>query len=267
MVGRRAWEFELALTQTEPTRVLKPDVFQEFELSSKTVIAPRVAIYRFNLPRPSDILGLPIGQHVAIMANIHGKNIMRSYTPTSSDADLGHFTLLIKSYPNGNMSRHIGELRPGDKIRMRGPKGQFVYMPNMVRAFGMIAGGTGITPIFQIFQAIARNPYDRTQVDLIYANISAHDILLKPDLDRLAASHPNIRVHYVLNKPPAGWTGAVGFVTQDLIQKLCPAPAPDVKILMCGPPPMISAMKRATTALGFEPAKTVSKLRDQVFIF
>ena len=52
--------------------------------------------YRFALPHPSDVLGLPIGQHISISAEINGKDIMRSYTPTSSDDDLGHFDLLIK---------------------------------------------------------------------------------------------------------------------------------------------------------------------------
>ena len=42
------------------------------------------------------MLGLPIGQHIQVSAWINGKDIMRSYTPTSSDEDLGHFDLLIK---------------------------------------------------------------------------------------------------------------------------------------------------------------------------
>lgn len=52
--------------------------------------------YRFALPHPQDVLGLPIGQHISVSAEINGKEIMRSYTPTSSDDDLGHFDLLIK---------------------------------------------------------------------------------------------------------------------------------------------------------------------------
>ena len=47
----------------------------------------------------------------------------------------------------------------------------------------------------------------------------------------------------------------------------CPAPANDIKILVCGPPPMVSAIKKATESLGYEKAKPVSKLGDQVFCF
>jgi ferredoxin-NADP reductase len=52
--------------------------------------------YRFNLPRKDAVLGLPIGQHVSVMAEINGKQVSRSYTPTTSDEDRGHFDLLIK---------------------------------------------------------------------------------------------------------------------------------------------------------------------------
>lgn len=106
------------------------------------------------------------------MAEINGKQISRSYTPTSSDDDLGHFDLLIKvsdqegkekqefgntqillklqSYPTGNISRLFSELKVGDEMAVRGPKGNFNYTPNMCRAIGMIAGGTGITPMLQV---------------------------------------------------------------------------------------------------------------------
>ncbi len=51
------------------------------------------------------------------------------------------------------------------------------------------------------------------------------------------------------------------------LQKLLPKAAPDVKLLLCGPPPMISAMKGHATGLGFKVEKGVSKLDHQVFAF
>jgi len=174
--------------------------------------------YKFNLPHSNAILGLPIGQHVSLAATIDGKEVVRSYTPTSSDADRGHFNLLIKSYPTGNISKYVANMKIGQTIKCRGPKGQFVYAPNMVRAFGMIAGGTGITPMLQIIRAITENPEDKTQIDLIFANVNREDILLKDELDELAANNVNFRVHYVLNNPSEGWKGGVGFVTADIIK-------------------------------------------------
>ena len=89
----------------------------------------------------------------------------------------------------------------------------------------MIAGGTGITPMLQVVRAIIRGrPHnggtDTTEVDLIFANVNEEDILLREDLDALAAKDKKFRVHYVLNNPPQNWNGGVGFVTTDII-KVC----------------------------------------------
>lgn len=98
-----------------------------------------------------------------------------------------------------------------------------VYTPGLVKHFGMIAGGTGITPMLQIIRAIVRGRprsggNDTTAVDLIFANVNKEDILLKEDLDALAAEDDKFRVHYVLNNPPEKWEGGVGFVTDKVIK-------------------------------------------------
>jgi len=252
-------------------KVLKPENFQDFPLTEIRKTSHNVAIYRFGLPRPTDIIGLPIGQHMSLAATPKGaeKEVVRSYTPITSDEDKGFFELLIKSYPQGNISAHMATLKIGDTMKVRGPKGAMVYTPNMCKRIGMIAGGTGITPMLQIIRAINRyRPQgDTTKIDLIFANVNPDDILLKDQLDSLDKEDPNFSVYYVLNNPPEAWNGGVGFVTADMIKAKLPAPAPDMKILICGPPPMVSALKKATESLGYQKARPVSKLEDQVFCF
>ncbi|KAJ2983921.1 hypothetical protein NQ176_g334 [Zarea fungicola] len=256
------------------TKVLTPDAFQEFELEARIIVSHNTAIYRIKLPTSKSILGVPIGQHISIGAAIEqndgsSKEVVRSYTPISGDDQPGYFDVLIKSYPLGNISRYMASLKIGQTIRVRGPKGSFVYSPNMVRRFGMIAGGTGITPMLQIIRAIirGRSTGDTTQVDLIFANVSSRDIILKDDLDALAEAEDGIRIYYVLNQAPEGWTGGVGYVTGDMITKWLPAPAEEAKILMCGPPQMIASLKKATDAIGYKKSRPVSKADDQVFSF
>ena len=208
-------------------KALKPDVFQNFKLIEKKIVSHNVSIYRFALPSPTHILGLPIGQHMSLAANLQvdgkSKEIMRSYTPISSDEDPGYVDLLIKSYDKGNISKHMTTLDIGDTIKIRGPKGAMVYRPGLVKRFGMIAGGTGITPMLQIIRAIVRGRprnggTDTTEVDLIFANVNSEDILLKDQLDELNKEDEGFRVHYVLNNPPEAWDGGVGFVTPDTIK-------------------------------------------------
>ena len=200
------------------------------------------------------------------------KEVVRSYTPISSDEDKGHFDLMIKSYPQGNISAHMATLKIGDTMKVRGPKGAMVYRENMCKRIGMIAGGTGITPMLQVIRAINRmrpknGGNDRTKVDLIFANVNPDDILLKEEIDKVDKEDADFSVYYVLNNPPEKWNGGVGFVTADMIKEKLPAPGPDMKILICGPPPMVSALKKATESLGYAKARPVSKLEDQVFCF
>jgi ferredoxin-NADP reductase len=99
----------------------------------------------------------------------------------------------------------------------------------------MIAGGTGITPMLQIIRAAMKNPLDLTKINLIYANVSNEDILLKAELDDLATRYPaRFSVYYVLNNPPEAWDGGIGFVTKDMIEKHMPSTDANIKILLCG---------------------------------
>ncbi|KAF9092630.1 NADH-cytochrome b5 reductase [Mortierella sp. AD031] len=256
--------FKKTAVRTPP---LDPKEYRKFKLVDKVNCSPNTAMYKFALPNEDDLLNLPIGQHVSIMANINGKEISRSYTPTSSSDDIGHFVLCIKSYPQGNISKMFSELAIGDTINARGPKGQFNYTANMCREIGMIAGGTGLTPMLQIIRAVVKNLEDKTIINFIFANVTEEDIILKAELDLLSKKHPQFKVQYVLNNPPEGWTGGVGFVNAEMIKEHMPAPAADIKILLCGPPPMISAMSKITQDLGYDKVNAVSKLPDQVFKF
>lgn len=238
----------------KPKGCLDPENFKEFKLVKRTQLSHNVAKFTFALPTPTSVLGLPIGQHISCRGkDSQGEEVIKPYTPTTLDADVGHFELVIKMYPQGRMSHHFREMRVGDYLAVKGPKGRFKYQPGQVRAFGMLAGGSGITPMFQVARAILENPNDNTKVHLIYANVTYEDILLKEELDGLASMYPDsFKIYYVLNQPPDLWDGGVGFVSKEMIEAHLPASAPDVKILRCGPPPMNKAMAAHLEGLGYE---------------
>ncbi|XP_028758036.1 NADH--cytochrome b5 reductase 1 [Neltuma alba] len=237
----------------KPKGCLDPENFKEFKLVQRTQLSHNVAKFRFSLPTPTSVLGLPIGQHISCRGKDSlGEEVVKPYTPTTLDTDVGYFDLVIKMYPQGRMSHHFREMCVGDYLAVKGPKGRFKYQPNEARALGMIAGGTGITPMFQVTRAILENPQDSTNIHLIYANVTYDDILLKEELDEFALKFPSqFTVYYVLNQPPEEWDGGVGFVSKEIIQAHCPAPAADIKMLRCGPPPMNKAMATHLEALGY----------------
>ncbi|XP_050122617.1 NADH--cytochrome b5 reductase 1-like isoform X2 [Malus sylvestris] len=163
----------------KPKVYLDPANFKDFKLVKRTQLSHNVAKFKFELPTPTAVLGLPIGQHISCRGkDAQGEEIIKPYTPTTLDSDVGYFELVIKMYPQGRMSHHFREMRVGDHLAVKGPKGRFKYQPGQVRAFGMLAGGSGITPMFQVARAILENPKDKTKVHLIYANVTYEDILL-----------------------------------------------------------------------------------------
>ncbi|KAL0008236.1 hypothetical protein SO802_009738 [Lithocarpus litseifolius] len=238
----------------KPRGSLNPEKFTDFKLVKKTQLSHNTAKFKFALPKPTSVLGLPVGQHIICRGiDSQGEEVIRPYTPVTLDSHVGYFELVVKMYHKGRMSHHFREMREGDYLPVQGPKGRFLYKPGQARAFGMLAGGSGITPMFQLTRAILENPKDKTNVHLIYANVTLEDILLKEELDAFANKFPNqFKVYYVLNQPPFAWNGGIGFISKEIIQSHCPAPASDIQILRCGPPAMNKAMKAHLDALGYQ---------------
>jgi cytochrome-b5 reductase len=135
----------------------------------------------------------------------------------------------------------------GDSIEVKGPLSKMKYSPNMKKSIGMVAGGTGITPMLQVIQEILKNPADHTSVHLVFANDKEEDILLKATLDTLAAKHKNFKVTYVLAKPSAAWKGHKGYVGADLLHATMPKPSADSLVLVCGPPGFMEAVSGGKT--------------------
>jgi cytochrome-b5 reductase len=76
-----------------------------------------------------------------------------------------------------------------------------------------------------------------------------------------------IKIHYVLEKPSPGWTQDTGLVTKEMIQKYLPSPDNDIKILLCGPLPMMKSLTDSLNLLGYKKPRAVSKTEDQVYRF
>lgn len=248
---------------------LEPKEYKNLPLLRKDTLSPNVFLFVFQLPRPEDVIGIPIGQHVAIKASIDGADVSRSYTPVSNNTDLGRLELVIKCYPDGLLTgKYLANLKVGDKVLFRGPKGAMRYKRGLCKKIGMVAGGTGITPMFQLIRAICEDDTDTTEVSLIYANRTEEDILLRKELDTFAKNYPkNLKIWYMLDQPPQKWAYGKGFVTQAVMTSKLPGPSSDTKVMLCGPPGMVNASKKALIAMGFEAPGAVSKMTDQIFCF
>jgi cytochrome-b5 reductase len=264
---------------------LKPEEYQKLPLAQKDKISSNTYRFVFKLPTEKTILGLPIGQHISIRTEINGKPISRSYTPVSNNSDPGELRLVIKIYQDGELTgKYLQNLKVGDLVEIRGPKGAMRYRKGMVKEIGMVAGGTGITPMYQVspsstfrqdfltfaqlIRAICEDPTDTTHVSLLYGNNTESDVLLRSKLDEFATKYPdNFKVYYVLSKPPENWQFGTGFVTKEMVEEKFPYPTEESKALLCGPPGLVNAMKKTLVELGWDKPRAVSSLPDQVFCF
>ncbi|XP_078608149.1 NADH-cytochrome b5 reductase 3-like [Branchiostoma floridae x Branchiostoma japonicum] len=249
-----------------PPRALQdPTVKYPFKLVDKEIVSHDTRRFRFALPSPEHVLGLPIGQHIYLSARVNGELVIRPYTPVSSDDDKGYFDLVIKVYfknvhpkfpDGGKMSQYLENMQLGDFIDVRGPSGLLVYDGNgqfsikpdkkspaaqkTAKNVGMIAGGTGITPMLQLVREVLKNPDDDTNLYLLFANQTEKDILLRPELEELAGQYKDrFKLWYTLDRPEDGWKYSAGFVDDTMLAEHMPPPGDDTLVLMCGPPPMV----------------------------
>ncbi|KAK3004142.1 hypothetical protein RJ639_019169 [Escallonia herrerae] len=238
---------------------LDRNVFKDFKLVKRTQINHNSARFRFALPTPTSVLGLYAGQFIRCRGiDREGKEVIRPYTPITLNSDVGYFELVVKMYPLGRMSHHFREMREGEYLAVKGPIDRFKYKPGQARSLGMLAGGTGITPMFQLIRAILENPKDKTTIRLLYANHTFEE------LDLFASKFPNhFKVYYVLTQYHLP-TACLNILTasggmerwqqphiEEMIQSHCPPPSPDIKILRCGPPEMNKAMAAHLNELGY----------------
>lgn len=157
---------------------------------------------------------------------------------------------------------HMESLKIGDTMLMKGPKGHLDYLGRgkftimhkrkmthyKKKKIGMVAGGTGITPMLQVIRAILKDPQDDTEIWLMFGNQTEEDILLRRELESI----PKSRLHlfYTLDRPPQGWTQGVGFVTEQMCRQHLPPAGEDSMIFMCGPPLMMTSIQAHLKNLG-----------------
>ncbi|KAL0702076.1 hypothetical protein Bca4012_058198 [Brassica carinata] len=248
------------LTPTKNIALVNPREKVPVKLIEKTSISHDVRRFRFALPSEDQQLGLPVGKHIFLCATINDKLCLRAYTPTSTVDAVGYIDLVIKVYfknvhprfPNGGlMSQHLDSLPIGAVLDIKGPLGHIEYQgrgnfmvngkPKFATKLAMLAGGTGITPIYQVIQSILSDPEDETEMFVVYANRTEDDILVREELEEWASKFKDrLKIWYVVEIAKEGWKYSTGFITEAVLREHVPEGSEGESLaLACGPPPMI----------------------------
>ncbi|POS88068.1 hypothetical protein EPUL_000561 [Erysiphe pulchra] len=261
----------------EPNPAFTNQGFFNLKLDSVENINHNTKKFRFALPEENQVSGLQTAS--CLLTRYQGpdmeKAVIRPYTPTSDEDEIGYLDLLVKKYPTGIMSSHFHELTPGQTLEFKGPIVKYPWNANKHNHIALIAGGTGIAPMYQLIRAIFKNPNDKTKVTLVFGNITEEDILLRKELQELENTYPQrFRAFYVLDNPPKSWSGEKGYISKNLLKTVLPEPKEEnIKIFVCGPPPMykaISGAKVSASDQGELDGSILEQLgysKDQVFKF
>ena len=155
----------------------------------------------------------------------------------------------------GISSSYIFSLKPGDKVRMSGPYGDF-HIQDTNAEMLYIGGGAGMAPLRAQILHLFRTLHTDRKVSYWYGARSKKEIFYEEDFREIERQFPNFSFHIALSdpQPEDNWTGYTGFIHQVILDNyLKDHEAPeDIEYYMCGPGPMANAVKVMLENLGVE---------------
>ena len=191
---------------------------------------------------------------------------MRAYSMANYPEEKGIIMLNVRiaspppgasdDVPPGRMSSYIFNLKPGDKVTISGPYGEF-FAKDTEAEMVFVGGGAGMAPMrSHIFDQLKRLGTKR-KMSFWYGARSSREMFYVEDFDSLDKEFDNFEWHVALSdaKNEENWDGYTGFIHNVLYEEyLKDHPAPeDVEYYMCGPPMMNAAVIRMLEDLGVEP--------------
>lgn len=156
----------------------------------------------------------------------------------------------------GICSSYIYSLKPGDKITISGPYGEF-FVQDTNREMMFIGGGAGMAPMRSHIFDQFKTQHTKRKATFWYGGRSVKELFYMDDFEEIRRENPNFDFHVALSEPQPGdnWTGPTGFIHQVIFdQYLKNHPEPDeIEYYLCGPPAMTSAVVKMLDSLGVPP--------------
>lgn len=167
----------------------------------------------------------------------------------------------FQDVPTGIASSYIFSLKPGDKVRMSGPYGDFHPIFDSKKEMIWVGGGAGMAPLRSQIMYMLKTLHTRDrEMHYFYGARSLNEAFFLDDFHELEKEYPNFHFHLALDRPDpladeAGVKYTAGFVHQVMYETyLKDHEAPeDIEYYMCGPGPMSAAVQKMLDSLGVDP--------------
>lgn len=173
-------------------------------------------------------------------------------SPTHVETD-GRVTVTVKAL--GDWTSNVRSLRPGRRVYLDGPHGEFTMDLYQAPGYVFIGGGVGITPLYSMVSTMCVREDVRPAI-LFYASNDWDSILFREEIEELKLYMPNLKVVYVLQKPPPGWQGERGRLTAQLLYRHLPRRQYNrYEFFICGPNGLMDGMEEALPLIGVPPER------------
>lgn len=218
----------------------------EGAVSSIDLVSDSTIILTLSLKTPESLNFLP-GQYVNLV--VPGTNEHRSYS-FSSKPGATEASFLIRNVPQGLMSGWLAEeAKVGAPMTFVGPQGSF-FLRGVDRPVVMLAGGTGLAPILSMLEMLADAGTDQP-IHLLYGVTKDGDLVEMERITALATRLPTFTWACCVADPESAHP-LKGYVTAHLTD--AHLNAGDCDVYLCGPPPMVEAVRKFFTEKGVRPA-------------
>ncbi|WP_295925086.1 benzoate 1,2-dioxygenase electron transfer component BenC [uncultured Xanthomonas sp.] len=217
-----------------------------FQAAVKAVVAHADAALELTLEPVGDVPAFLPGQYVNIA--VPGSGQTRAYS-FSSAPGAPTLTFLIRRVPGGLMSAYLDAASPGQALELSGPLGSF-YLREVTRPLLMLAGGTGLAPFLSMLAHLEASGCAHP-VYLMYGVTRGADLVLLERLQALAERLDWFSFDTCVVDPAAGHP-RTGYVTEHLPSHALHGG--DVDVYLCGPPPMVEAVRAHLREIGLVPA-------------
>ena len=192
------------------------------------------------------------GQYVNFRLQIGESLLTRPYTissaPYEARGEHPFFEITVRKNAPYLVPDYLFEnVKVGDVLQGALPFGFFYWEPlRDTKNLVALAGGSGITPFYSMAKEIANGKMQGCRLTILYGSVHSSDIILKDELDAIAAACPDVQIVHVLSDDP-DWQGEKGFISREIIEKYA---APDSTFLFCGPLAMYQFVSKALGDIG-----------------
>lgn len=228
--------------------------WQTVTLIDAKPIAKNVASLRFSV---SPWVRPLAGQHYDIrLTASNGYQAERSYSLANPPEEEGVLEFGVQLLKDGEVSPYLLQLKPGDKIEVRGPiGGHFIWNYKMPGPLVLIGGGSGMVPLISMLRhwvGHQKEDPERTIIFLISARALEY-VLYKEELDAISHDYKNVQVVLTITDTiPPNWTGFRRRIDMDMIKEVLGRLTTEMPMIyVCGPTPFVEAVAKNLILTGF----------------